>query len=196
MAVASSHFDVDDEGWTATAAEVSHVASGGNPDGFLRFVDASGDATFIIAPAKFLGNWSALNGTGTIFWDHQIFVTGTVSSFLPHEVRISGPGGTATFTGGTPDGTSGWIQQSAPIEVASWTVNSGSWPAILANVTDFRISIEQVVNLSVPEDIAGIDNVVLDGPAVPLAPPWATLVLLLAILGAGYFVKRRTPLAN
>lgn len=73
----TSTFDDGADGWTATEPdEVAWAPAGGNPDGYLRFEELSGVNTYIIAPPAFLGDWSALEGSGSLQYDHKIFSTG------------------------------------------------------------------------------------------------------------------------
>lgn len=50
-----------------------------------------------------------------------------------------------------------------PLVAGDWTVTSGTWEQLLANVTDLQIDIELVSNASIPgdTDIEGIDNIAL-----------------------------------
>jgi hypothetical protein len=75
-----STFDSDCDGWTGNmtglcdqdgtpSVGVSWIATGGNPGGNLQFNEGSGveaPATTIVAPQKFLRDWSALNSVGSI----------------------------------------------------------------------------------------------------------------------------------
>ena len=143
-----STFETGLEGWSADPRELSWVASGGNPGGFALWQDASGSVTpEFTAPSHYLGNWSALDGAGFIRFD-QAIATGNYQ-YLPgfRRVIISGPGGSATWYGprapyDCSDPACGWNTFKVPLTENAWTIDSGAWSEILANVTYFAISNE------------------------------------------------------
>lgn len=157
-----SDFNAGLDGWTAIGSgSPSHSAAGGNPLGFARFDDipgAGGDG-FLVAPAKFLGDWTPLDDNGALKWDHIIVSVGDAPDIVNASATIAGPGGNATYFGALHQTT--WTTFSAPINSADWLVGSGSWNALLANVTSLQIRIEAVHNDGANLDIDGIDNVQL-----------------------------------
>ena len=175
----SSTFDSGLDGWTLQGSGVlSHSSTGGNPGGYAKFTDIAGPVGdgWLIAPAKFLGNWSGFNEIGLLTWDHRIITYGDIDTVLKASVIISGPGGQATFTGSSFQ--SAWTRFSAPISIANWTINSGSWNAILSNVTSLKIRIEAVWNNGAL-DVDGVDNIQLafpdTNPPTPNPSTWATM---------------------
>jgi len=203
--IAESTFDSSLDGWTSnTPAQVSFSASGGNPGGYARFVDATADTTDIFAPPEFLGNYAAL-GVQSISYDFQIFaetniIPDATTGFgvNPYALGISGPGGSAYWEGPFPPGganpslpypyPTGWISVNAPIAASmppGWTLQSGSWSALLDDVTTMGILIELVTNQdpATDTDIEGVDNVVLSAAV----PEPSTIVLLGAgLIGLGW----------
>ena len=159
-AAATSTFDIGLDGWTSnTPGEIRWSSTDGNPDGYVRFLDASGNFTYIAAPEEFLGDWSLLDGTGSISYDHKIFSTGGgVQAFTPYRIEISGSGGSALWAGDRPSGTTDWVHVEALLNEQDWNVNSGSWTDLLSDVDLFLIRIEMVTNTFASE-ITGIDNV-------------------------------------
>jgi RHS repeat-associated protein len=162
---ARSQFDDNLEGWsTLPSTAAQHVTSGGHSGGYLRIIDVDDSSGLIEAPATFLGNWSQLGPTGVLRYDHRIFELGTqANGFLPHEVRIAGPGGFAKWTGTTPSGTTDWSTVTVPINEGDWSVVSGTWQEIISNVTSLEIRSELVSNQSSQGDVSGIDNIALIG---------------------------------
>jgi len=158
-----STFDADLEGWTCDTSGCSWVATGGNPDGHLRFDEGGDGTTEAIAAVTFWGDWSDLDGVGNIYYDHSIISEGTgVYGYDPYYVRIAGPGGSAEWEGDTPSGATGWVLITVPLVESEWTVTSGTWSALLADVTDLRIRVELVKNSGGANDeVDGIDNVCL-----------------------------------
>ena len=184
QAVASdiiSTFDSGWDGWTACAASPAGPGqlstwqpAGGNPGGYIDFVDEDGGDGGISAPAAFLGNWSSLDGVGQLRWDSIIFSPGTPPlNFASYPwATITGPGGSATWHVPGTDNTQ-WETFTAPISSSDWTMNSGSWSSLLADVTSLVITDERVGNGGPPGDHDGLDNVVLSSTPEP-----STLVLL------------------
>jgi len=159
-AAATSTFDTGLDGWFSnTPGEIRWSSTNGNPGGFVRFTDSSGNFTYIAAPGKFLGDWSGLDGIGSISYDHKIFSTGGgVQGFTPYRIEISGSGGSALWAGSRPSGTTNWVHVEALLNEQDWRVNSGTWTELLSDVDLFLIRIEMVTN-STASEITGIDNV-------------------------------------
>src|SRR3954470_14446097 len=143
VVIASSTFGTDADGWTldgSPAENFSWQSTDGNPGGFIRFVDNLNPGSNFVAPPKFLGNWSALNGTGQLTYDFRVFSTGgSVFSNGPYAVFLSGPGGAASWSGATPGQATPWIGITVPIQQSAWSVTSGNWSDLLANVTSLQI---------------------------------------------------------
>jgi hypothetical protein len=190
--IAESTFNTNLDGWTSnTPSQISWSKTGGNPGGFVLFEDETGDWTVLDAPAKFLGNYSALNNFGTISFDHKIIAETGIQSLSPYEIDLSGPGGSATWTGATPKGVTGWLTLNVPLVQSDWTINSGTWTGLLADVTQLQIPIELVTNDAIPGDTdhEGIDNVILSSSA-PEPASFALLSLGIAGLGGLAFRPR------
>ena len=161
--VVSSIFSSGKDGWTSnTPSQVTWKATGGNPGGHLAFSDATGDSTYIIAPASYRGNYTTFNGNSYLTFQHKIQAEQGVESYSPYEIRFSGPGGAAKFDGALPiANTAGWVTVVAPIVSGDWNVTSGTWPALLKNVTSIQIDFELVTNQTTNEDQEEIDNIAL-----------------------------------
>lgn len=156
VTVADHGFDGGFEGWGGAFA-IEYVAEGGNPDGFLRFVDPgqSGGA-FVFAPDDYLGDWSDFDRSGQIQFDHKIFLA--ESEFLPVRIKISGPGGVAQWSGVVPNGPTDWERRVVPIRQELFDQLSGTWEATLAEVEEVSIKISAASN---NVDVTGIDNVAI-----------------------------------
>ena len=162
----TSTFDTNLEGWTlvdkygSTAeGEIEWIAAGGNPGGFVEFTDEGNDGGFISAPNIYLGDWTSFENILTISYEHTIISEELVNKRLPYEIHIQGPGGEAEFLGEVPPPPSGWHRVEVLLESSEWTMISGDWSGLLANVTSFRIRIEQTDG---HVDVSGIDNVDFD----------------------------------
>lgn len=193
----TSTFDTDADGWTSTVpSEVSWDSTGGNVDGYMRHEDGIGASTLLIAPSKFLGDWS---GVLSVAYDHKIFQTGnSINTFVPYFFQISGPGGSAQWIGSTPNGATDWTTQSTIFDEGLFNVTSGTWDDLVLNVTDFRIKTELVDNgATSTRDISGIDNVLLTRNDTQAVPEPATLSLLsLGITGLRILRRKRDGKEN
>lgn len=161
--IAQSTFDTDQDGWVFTnPADTQWVGSGGNPGGYIRVQDLANPNPDLLSPSKFLGSWSDLDGNGLLRVDHRVFDQGGCIFYLGwFAVSIGGPGGQAiwrdTFI---PDEPTPWRTRWIPIAESSWTVQSGSWDAIVSHVTELVLYPELVGN-NCGVEVNGVDNVIL-----------------------------------
>ena len=195
-ATMTSTFNADFEGWVPTVpAETSWQPSGGNPDGYIRLDDISGSSGQILAPSSFLGNLTSLDAIGSISFDHKLFQTGFIGSdgIVDYEINLSGAGNSATWFSPGPSSTTDWVSLTAPLVESLWNV-TGSWSSLLSSVSELRIRVEMVDNdASSNRDIAGIDNISLNGPMAPIPEP-STMILfgtgLAGLMGWRYRKKQ------
>lgn len=159
----STTFDADLESWLVTG-DNSFVwkSSGGNPGGCLDVNDlATGPLNYAIAPSRYLGDWSQATPADSLSVDYY-FDNISGSAINAPAFIISGPGGSASSAKIYPPELA-WTTYDMPLDPALWTVNSGDWASILANVTSLRVGGEFVVG----QEELWIDNVVLD-----ISPVW------------------------
>lgn len=152
-----SEFDSQSfEGWAFVSTGGASVqSSGGNPAGYIRITDATG-INQAIAPPAYLGDWSQLPGQASIQFDLKIF-SKSGSFVITHDLlRISGPGGMATIPYDSSmlraDGR--WKSFSFLIDPSEWTVISGDWDSLMANVTELSVFPEFYNNT----ETIGFDN--------------------------------------
>jgi len=165
--VAQTTFDTDLGGWTTnTPSDVQWNSSGGNPGGEALFTDlTSGVGTIMIAPSSFLSpavNFTRLNGKGYISYQHLMVKETGVQAIGNYNIVMSGPGGTATFTGAVAivlNRNNKWTTVVAPLVEADWVMSSGTWADLLANVTSIEIPMEMVSNEGGSTDKEAMDNI-------------------------------------
>lgn len=167
--ICESNFDSGLDNWTGYSPEISWQSSGGNPGGYLHWHDYGAHSKPLNAPPKFLGDWSALNGVGSISFDQAIISTGNYNGRGGRRVSLSGPGGVAIWHGPIAPGrcpndpACRWTTFNIPLVENAWTLKSGSWSALLADVTSFKISPEFYGNICCGPEITALDNVRLEG---------------------------------
>jgi len=166
--VAQTTFDSDLGGWTTnTPPDVQWNATGGNPGGEALFTDkTSGVGTIMIAPASFLSpamNYTKLDGKAYISYQHRMVKETGVLGVGNYNIVMSGPGGTATFTGALAiilAKKNPWVTVVAPLVEADWVMtNGGKWSDLLANVTSIQIPMEMVSNSGGETDQEAMDNI-------------------------------------
>ncbi len=144
-----STFDTDLDGWRIIGDNSAlWQSTGGNPGGCLDVNDlATGSTNYATAPNKFLGNWSAFTVSDSIFFDIYEVNTSGGAWIAVHHVRIEGPGGAAWANDVrvvNPPTQGAWIHVRVLLAPTIWTLESGTWLGLLANVTSVRIFAEWV----------------------------------------------------
>lgn len=184
--LASTYFDATLEGWTAPGGSLLH--NGSAAAGTVINPGVPAGAIYGVAPAAYGLDWSTATG---IRWSHKLLMTESNPPVLglTATARISGPGGSAEFRenlSGYPQNV--WTPHVAPLDEASWTLTSGTWAALIANVTSLQLWGEPgfpLFDFEVKVHTFGFDTVELevDGDVVslviyaPEAGPSAVLVL-------------------
>ncbi len=140
----------------ATTGGVTNPGSQGNSGGYCRVADGTG-TSYAFAPARFLGDWSSLDGTGRLTIDTRLVSNSGTITNVPQFIRISGPGGTAHVSlaiADIPVSLLQWKRHQFPLSQSAWVLDSGTWAGLLLNVTECRIQAEFVNG----GEIVGIDN--------------------------------------
>jgi len=160
-----SPFDAGLEGWTTdNGGAFTFQANGGNPGGFLQLDNNELQIAHIFAPGPFLGDLSFLaNVAAPIGFDGQL-VAGGGSLYDAGDdygrIRVTGGGMSASadlLPNGAVPPLGSWQRYQVPFTAATFGVSQGVWEAILANVTEIRITVEGLFG----SEIQGIDNVCL-----------------------------------
>ena len=203
LILVQSTFDAGDEGWrtgeffsTSDSGAPTHVATGGNPGGFIRATDVAAWAAFH-APAAFLGDQSAAYG-GFLHVDQRLLT----SDGINYPMVVISDGTTQLQFRTTPPSTDWTSYDISLLASAGWEIANGSGnpgpaasEAQLQTVLGNLLFLHLDVDWQTGNDQVDLDNVRLcsgdqacrvaqdDGPQddsptdVPLP---GTLVLLLA----------------
>lgn len=140
----------------ASTGGVSNPGDDGNGGGFCSITDGSG-TSYAFAPAYLLGDWSALNGTGRVTIDLRLVSSAGAAVDVPQFIRLSGPGGVAHVSMAAANVSTvalKWKRYEFPIQSAAWTLDSGTWSGLLANIIECRIQAEFMSGA----EVVGIDN--------------------------------------
>lgn len=136
----------------------------GNPgSSFLVDDDATGSINYAIAPARYLGDWSAALATDSLVMD--IYVESSDPDTIPGALpafELVGPGGRATVLEGLDLSRNTWNRVGVRLDSVEWNVSQGTWTDLLANVTLLRVRAEY---------ITGNENVYLDNVRLDVVPP-------------------------
>jgi len=145
------------DGWSfSSTGGVSNYSSGGNPGRCIRITDGT-DVSHAYPPPKYLGDWTQLdNHTADIRMD--IKITNYSGSLLSSDyfIRLSGPGGIAKFPLGSniSDAFDQYTTFIFPVDQSYWTMESGTWSALLNHVNSFDIVVEYILG----SEIVWLDN--------------------------------------
>lgn len=168
---AISTFELGCEGWTGNLTGLCD--EDGTPsvgiswitDGTIQFNEGTSveaPDTTIVAPEQFLGDWSALSGTGSIQFDHRVVNSGSNNGLGPREIYISGPAGSATWTGPTPPNgdflSSSWETFTARLIESEWAV-VGVWPDLLSDVDSLEIRVDHYSSFVGSAETSRFDNI-------------------------------------
>jgi len=171
------------QGWTYTATGGGTwqwaVESGEPNDGYVYLNDTSGpiSAPVLEAPSRYHGDYR-LYGSGARFEMDMKVMTSVPPASGP-ALSLLGPGGSAWYRLDTP--TTTWQQYVAAIDGVGWTVTSGTWADLIADVNEVRIS-GDIVNGLYAE--AAYDN-------FTLVPEPAAMTLILTGASAVLLRRRR-----
>jgi PKD repeat protein len=153
------------EGWTfKNSGGTSIPSSGGNPGRYIRISDGTG-LTEAFAPPKFLGDWTALDDQAAIQFDLNI--TGFSGPFLQSDfwIELSSPNGRAylPMDSSVTHAFNHWETFSFLISEDVWTVTSGTWSTLIADVRQLRMIVEYING----SEIVCLDNFqITDSPPV------------------------------
>lgn len=133
------------EGWSfMNATSPASINTDGNPPNCLRFTD-QGNTMKLIAPPKYKGNWSGLNGTHSLSVDLKIVSTQPTVTLPSYFIQIQGKGGVVkvNLTASQVDSAKGkWFRFEFPLQQNVWQQVSGSWDSTFIRVNDVFIQPE------------------------------------------------------
>ena len=181
----ASTFDSDLEGWYSNndPGSTSHVYEGSN--GVMRVEDLKGDSLHIIAPSKFLGDWTnyeklSMDMKATSWGDDSLY-TGSVMFEMTDGVNKAQYLFYNTQTIGDQ-----WMNYSLVLDknynAGNWHIN-GDWDILKSNVTSFSIAVDLVINGGVLRDINYVDNIQLIQSPTPAPEPSSVIFGLASLAG-------------
>jgi len=190
-----STFDTGFEEWSLydayNLATYTHVATGGNPGGYLRFTDGDSAGMYRgVAPSKFLGDLRAFDG-GSLFLDARVIDTGqgTPSGGFGL-VYLTGGGDSAILDIAPNPAVTAWTTYSSQLTAAAWGKSQTEWENLLGNVTDIQVVVECYQGI----DTMGFDNFGIE--SVPEPGSWLMLAIATATLILGKACRRRCASEN
>jgi hypothetical protein len=141
----------------APGSVVSYSPVGGNPPegGYVRFQDGNSDNVLLRAPASYLGSWSALDGKGSIVFDHLL--ESLFDGFaVPYDLRLtSSTGDEAYWYSPNPAPVGEWKSVEVNLVQSEWSMIHGTWSSLLQDVASFDVGLEVAVGV----DTTGLDNI-------------------------------------
>jgi hypothetical protein len=138
-------------------AEALNNSTQGNGGGFVVVSDLGGLNSYAYVPSRYLGDWRPYEGTGWISLDVRVVTAGSELFDSPDFVRIAGPGGAAyvsVVAADLPHGLRKWKTYEIPIDSTAWTLESGTWSALIAYIEECRIDLEYYYGT----EVIGLDN--------------------------------------
>jgi hypothetical protein len=167
-------FEVGLAGWIGDGASISRIDSDGDVGGFLQVTEQGGSGR-VVAPAWYYGDWSAMNGGGSIGFSFTFLANDVEPGGGQIRVELAGPGGSAVAS--TPSDPFAprshlWKVLSWPLDASAWNVTSGTWAGLLADVRELAIS----ADISPANQRFGLDNL-WRGGAGCLAEPGTPITL-------------------
>lgn len=175
-----SAFDSNKEGWTMTGdvSSYTYSSSGGNPGGYIRYVDAAtGSIVYFNSPNSWDGNWTGYIG-GNLSFDLKL-ISGSGPFGSQTDIIITGPSLTVSKTFLTALPSTNWSHYEVSLTAASFGATPANFANVMANVTSLRIRGEFING----NESEGLDNVMVTTPL-----PGAFWLMAAGLLG---LVSRR-----
>ncbi len=162
-----SEFEVDVDGWGVSGGAIYLHATLGNPGGFIEFEDNFAGAGYFYPPARFLGDLS-LYDQGSLSFDLKHTASNNNAFFSAFGLVGIYSGGTSVQLDVVPDiWLDEWTAVSIPLTAAIWGIGETEWQALLADVTEIRITMDSQWDYS---DRTGLDNFCIAPLPTAVAP--------------------------
>jgi hypothetical protein len=166
-----STFDAGLEGWTTSVGgELTFVANGGNPGGFLQQTDIDLSDMFVMAPASFLGDLSAFLNGSLSFDARQVSGAGEKYAPFGFVTLFNGGNAVSADIAGAGAPSTDWTTFSVNLTPAGFQTTPEALAAVLSNVTIIAVQLESQIGVV---EATGMDNFRL----VSAVPEPATLAM-------------------
>lgn len=209
----TNSFDAADQGWKViTLADNGPYSglrfgpytptlstSGGNPGGYISFLDTQGtdDTFYFDAPTAFLGNQLSSYGLRLLY---EIRTSGGEQEWVDADVVLVGNNGVVLVVDTGPNPGPAWSRRSVVLhETAGWRIGSLTGPTpmrsqfinVISDLASLRIRGEFMYGF----DTGYLDNVVLESGRIEMSIRVSEVeVLWNSIPNRKYQVQRRTEI--
>jgi hypothetical protein len=162
-----SSFNSNSSDWTAECANVSYVASGGNPGGHITLVNPCGGTPAAYPPAKFLGDLSQFDGGVIAFDVRYLYPIGSIGSGFGR-IQMNGPVLNATHDFApypqVPSNTE-WTTYYVPFTAEDWNMSQSNWNNLVKNITTIYIVLGDVAfdNFRISKGVASTFDIYDEG---------------------------------
>ncbi|MFO0829138.1 MAG: laminin B domain-containing protein [Phycisphaerales bacterium] len=174
-----SNFDASADGWLVRdlncnnyaqvigGGAITWFASGGNPGGYIRSTDPSGNCYTYEAPSAFVGDRTEYID-GRLAWS----IRTNVADWLPGSVVILIGAGQVLVADVPQPTTNAWLRYGVMLSATNFRIGSASGAqatqaqlaSTMANITAIRISAE--FGSEAGEETVDLDSVTLQGPCI------------------------------
>lgn len=163
------------------ASTITWLATGGNPDGFLRYNEATtGGEDRMALPGAFLGDKSGYFG-GELSFDHRLSGGSSYANTRLNDVEFVGGGLILQYDLPTP-GLNAWVSHVIPLDASGAWINSATGLAATPSEILSALGDLTAIYLHVDFRLGGVERSDFDNIRMVPEPASVSLALLGAIM--------------